>query len=60
MAKGLTIMAIVVAILLLIIFSLDLVVQFPFRRAKPLMDIAFILCSAGLAYISWNAWKDLR
>ena len=60
MAKALTIMAIVVAILLLLLFGLDLVVGFPFGKASLMMDIAFVLCSIGLGYAAWNTWKDLK
>lgn len=60
MAKALTIMAIVVAILLLLLFGLDLVVRFPFDRASLLMDIAFVICSCGLGYAAWNTLKDLK
>ena len=60
MAKGLTIMAIVIAIFLLLLFALDLIVGYPFGKASLLMDIAFVICSIALGYIGWNTWKDLR
>lgn len=60
MAKGLTIMAIMVAILLLLLFALDLAVAIPFRRARPMMDVAFVICSIGLGYIGWNTLRDLK
>jgi hypothetical protein len=60
MAKGLTIMAIVIAIFLLLLFTLDLVVGYPFGKASVLMDVAFVICSLGLGYIGWNTWRDLR
>ncbi len=60
MAKGLTIMAISIAILLLVLFGLDLVIQYPFKRVSVLMDIVFILCASGLGFISWTTLKDLR
>ena len=60
MAKGLTIMAISIAILLLALFGLDLAVGIPFKRVSPRMDIIFILCAMGLGYISWTTFRDLR
>jgi hypothetical protein len=60
MAKGLTIMAIVVAILLLLLFGLDLIISYPFGKASLLMDIAFVICSFGLGYAAWNTLKDLK
>ncbi len=53
-------MAMAVAILLFLLFAMDLAVAFPFRRARIMMDIAFILCSLILAYISWNTMKDFK
>jgi hypothetical protein len=60
MAKGLTIMAIVVAILLLLLFGLDLIIGYPFGKASLLMDIAFVFCAIGLGYAAWNTLKDLN
>lgn len=60
MAKALTIMSIVTAILLLALFGLDLAVKFPFRRASPGLDVIFVLAALGLAYLSWNAFRDIR
>ena len=60
MAKALTIMSIVTAILLLALFGLDLAVGFPFRKASMLMDIIFVVASLGLGYISWSAFRELR
>jgi hypothetical protein len=60
MAKGLTIMAIVVAILLFALFSLDLATSIPFRRAAVGLDIVFVLSSLGLGYLGWTTLRDLR
>lgn len=60
MAKSLTIMAMAVAILIFLVFALDLAIGYPFRRARITMDIVFIICSLALAYISWNAMRDLK
>jgi len=60
MAKGLTISSIVIAVLILILFLADLIVQFPFRRAHWGIDIAFVICGIALVFISWTTLKDLR
>ncbi len=60
MAKGLTIAAMASAALMLLLFTMDLAVKIPFRRASSIMDIAFILASVGLGYAAWNAFRDLR
>ncbi|HEY2894899.1 MAG TPA: hypothetical protein VGJ16_11820 [Pirellulales bacterium] len=58
MAKGLTIVGMVVAVVLLLAFGLDLAVGFPFSKASLAMDIAFLLCSAMLGYMSWSTFRE--
>lgn len=53
-------MAIVVAILLFALFSLDLATSIPFRRAAVGLDIVFVLSSLGLGYLGWTTLRDLR
>jgi len=60
MAKGLTISSIVIAVLVVILFLTDLIIQFPFRGASMGMDIAFVICGLALAFTSWTTLKDLR
>jgi hypothetical protein len=72
MSKSLTVGGMVVAILLLTLFLVDLLdwmlsglifekpFGFPFKGASPLMDIAFIICSIILGYLSWSAFKELQ
>ena len=59
MAKGLTIMAMVIAVLVLLLFALDLLLGFPFTRASKIMDITFAICSLVLGYLSWSAFRDI-
>ncbi len=59
MAKGLTIMAMVIAVLVLLLFALDLLLGFPFTRASKMMDITFVICSLVLGYLSWSAFRDI-
>jgi hypothetical protein len=60
MAKGLTIMSLVVAILLFVLFGLDLIIGVPFRKASVLLDIAFVISALGLGIISWTTFRELK
>ena len=60
MAKGLTIMSLVTAVLLLLLFGLDLAIGIPFQKANWLMDLIFVLCALGLGYISWTTYKEVK
>jgi hypothetical protein len=61
MPKALCIAGMAVSAVLLILFLWDLAAptwMAPFKKASMMMDIAFILSSAGLAYLSWLTWKE--
>jgi len=58
MGKGMTITGMVVAVLIFILFALDLAVGIPFNTASPAMDIAFVTCALGLAFLSWSTLRD--
>lgn len=58
MARALTILGMVVAGLLLILFSLDLAVGLPFHGENKVMDGVFVLCALGLAYLSWLSMRE--
>ena len=61
MPKALCMTGIVIAILVLSLFMLDLVGPdsiAPLKKASTMMDIVFVLCAAGLAYISWVTLKE--
>lgn len=60
MAKGLTIASMVIAILVLVLFGLDLALQIPFRRASIMLDVVFVLCALGIGYISWATFREVR
>lgn len=59
MPKALSISGMVVAVLLLLIFGLDLALKFPFNHASMSMDIGFVVCSIVLAYLSWSTFREL-
>ncbi len=61
MPKALSISGMVIAALILLLFALDLVLPSsiaPLARASWLMDIIFVLCAAGLGYLSWITFKE--
>lgn len=58
MGKGMTIAGMVIAVLLLILFLLDLITGFPFKKASITADIVFIVCAIGLGFLSWSTMKD--
>jgi predicted Abi (CAAX) family protease len=58
MPKALTISGMVVAVLFLLIFGLDLLLEFPFGRASYWMDVTFLLCAGMLGYMSWSTYRE--
>jgi hypothetical protein len=58
MPKVLTISGMVVAVLLVLLFGLDLAIQIPFSGASRWMDIAILVCAAILGYISWSTFRE--
>ena len=58
MPKALCLTGMVIAIVVLLLFLLDLIVKFPFQRANVLMDIVFALCAALLGFISWTTFRE--
>jgi hypothetical protein len=60
MSKALTILGMVVAGLVGLIFLLDLAVSIPFDRASIVMDVGALIAAALLGYLSWDALRDVR
>ena len=58
MPKALCIVGIVVAVLLLVVFGLDLAIGFPFGKASTAMDIGFVVCSLVVGYLSWTTFRE--
>ena len=63
MPKALCISGLSIAAVLFVLFAWDLVSFFspawaPFKGASKMLHIVFIVCSLGLAYISWVTWKE--
>lgn len=60
MARGLTITAIAIAVLMLVLFGLDLAIGMPFGKASMLMDICFLVCGLGLGLLGVSVWRELE
>jgi hypothetical protein len=67
MPKALCLTGLVIAILVFLIFLSDLLLGMvgmtslaPFKMSNLMMDIIFILCSLGLAWVSWSSFKELK
>jgi len=60
MPKALTITGMVFAVLVLIIFGLDMAIGVPFNKASFLLDACMVLAAAGLGYMSYNTWRELK
>jgi hypothetical protein len=66
MAKAMSIAGLVAGGLIALIFALDLVLGIPFGGRGSLlftgsfMDVGFILCGGVLAYLSWNAMREVK
>ncbi len=60
MPKALCLTGSVVAILLLLVFGLDLAIGFPFGRASSTMDIGLLIASLALGYVSWTTLKEQK
>jgi hypothetical protein len=60
LAKAFALFGFAVAIVLMLTFGLDLVFAWPLLRVSILFDVINVVCCAGLAYLSWSCWADLR
>jgi hypothetical protein len=60
MSKALSIIGMLIAFLILLVFVLDLAVGMPFggMKASGTMDIGMIIGAAILAYLSWSAYRE--
>jgi len=52
MSKVLCLFSTAVSALLFLLFLLDIAVGVPFKKANTLLDIVFIVCSAGIVALS--------
>lgn len=59
MLKALTIIGLVVALAMLVIFAADAFAGWPFKSMSPTMDYGFIAASLILGYISVTTLREL-
>jgi hypothetical protein len=59
MAKAMSIAGLVVGGLVALIFALDLALGLPFGR-QIIMDVGFLLAGGILAYLGWNAMREVK
>ena len=59
MPKALTMAGMVIAGLLILMFGLDLAIQFPFGHASVMMDVFVLLSAGALGYMSWSTYREL-
>ena len=60
MSKVLCLFALVVSAILFLIFFLDIALGIPFKRISMVLDIAFIVCSAGIGAFSYLTFREQR
>ncbi|HWB00530.1 MAG TPA: hypothetical protein VG713_18685 [Pirellulales bacterium] len=60
MGKAFSIIALVIAIVLLLVFGLDLAAGIPFRKASKAIDYGFVICAVALTYLSWRTFREQR
>lgn len=58
MPKAMSIVGMVIAVLIFLLFTLDLALARPFYRASMVMDVVFVVCALILGYLSWTTYKE--
>jgi hypothetical protein len=58
MPKALSIMGMLVAGLLILVFALDLALKLPFGGASPVMDVGLVVGGGILLYLGWSAYRE--
>jgi hypothetical protein len=58
MPKALSIMGMLVAGLLILVFALDLAIGLPFNHASGAMDVGLIISGGILLYLGWSAYRE--
>ncbi|HVT29305.1 MAG TPA: hypothetical protein VHE81_14915 [Lacipirellulaceae bacterium] len=63
MGKAMSVAGMVVGGLVAVMFTLDLFLSFPFggtSRGGLLPDVGMALCGGILAYLGWNAFREIK
>ncbi len=58
MPKALCLTGMVIAIVVFLLFLLDLILGFPFQGASKLLDLVFVICAAVLGFISFTTFRE--
>jgi hypothetical protein len=58
MPKALCLTGMVIAIVVFLLFLLDLILKVPFQRANLVMDVVFVICAGTLGFISWTTFRE--
>ncbi len=58
MSRALTIAGLVVAVLILLVFGLDLAIGMPFGKISLVMDLTFVGAAGALGYLSWMTLRQ--
>jgi hypothetical protein len=58
MPKALSIVGMLIAVLIVLIFILDLAIHLPFGGASTAMDVGMIIGGAMLLYLGWAAYRE--
>ena len=58
MPKALCLTGMVIAIVVALLFLLDLIIKIPFQRANLVMDVVFVICAGTLGFISWTTFRE--
>jgi hypothetical protein len=60
MSKALAIIGMLIALLILLVFALDMAIKLPFGGANNTMDIGMIVGAAILAYLGFSAFREAK
>lgn len=58
MPKALAISGLAVAVVVLLVFGLDVAIGIPLGGMSKTMDIGFLVCALILGYISWTTFRE--
>lgn len=60
MGKAMTIGGLVVALLVALLFLLDLALGVPFQRASWIIDVCFLISGLGMATLSFLTLREIK
>jgi hypothetical protein len=61
MGKAMSVAGLIVGGLVAVMFTLDLFLSFPFGgKGGALSDIGMAICGAVVAYLGWNAFREIK